>query len=562
MVFKLNTDGNMQWIKQQPSFNTDDVDVKPSIAVDKDGNPHIAYQTDGTASGQTNASEEPVEDIVVFKLNQCKTMMLSGTGTIKSDKVFNPSLDIEWIRQQPSFNTPATDVLPSIVVDKFNNTYVAYHTDGTTSGQTNSGGKDIVVFKLNKNGDTVWVRQQPVFNTDRDDLEPSIDIDKSGNLFIAYHTDFGTASGQTNFDNSFDIVVFKMDSDGQILWIKQQPSFNTDKEDSIPTIAIGESGNAYVAYRTSGVASGQTKTGLSNEIVVFKLDTDGNTQWIRQQSAFNTMDNDTTPSIAVDMSDNVYVAYRTDAGTASGQMNLNFTLDIVVFKLDSDGSVKWVRQQPSFNTSDNDSHPSIGVDDSGNVYVAYFTNEGVASGQTNTGSFDIVVFKLDTDGNTQWVRQQPTFNTDMRDDFPSLRVDASGNVYVVYETDGTASGQVSTGDQDIVIFKLDTDGNTQWIKQAPSFNTDKTDSLPVIAISKTGTVCVAYYTDGTASGQTNFGDSYDIVVFKLREFFDCFIFHICLSNSLDKQEISEILSVCKETLPITYTICGHLTDVC
>src|SRR5436309_385829 len=121
--------------------------------------------------------------------------------------------------------------------------------------------------------------------------------------------------------------------------------------------------------------------------------------------------------------------------------------------------VQWITQQPTVNTSVNDVAPSIVADADGNFSDSYETNGGTASGQTNTGSNDIVVFKLDSTGNTQWVRQQPTFNTTLDDNFPAITVDATGNPYIAYRTTGTATGQTNTGLEDIVIFKLDTNGN-------------------------------------------------------------------------------------------------------
>jgi isoaspartyl peptidase/L-asparaginase-like protein (Ntn-hydrolase superfamily) len=118
---------------------------------------------------------------------------------------------------------------------------------------------------------------------------------------------------------------------------------------------------------------------------------------VKQENTFNTSAYDYYPSIAVDGSGNVYVAHNTD-GTVSGVTNIGGnTRDIVVFKMDSSGNLKWVKQQNTFNTSDDDYNPSIAVDGSGKVYVAYNTR-GTVSGGTNIGGYDIVVFKL---GNIQ-----------------------------------------------------------------------------------------------------------------------------------------------------------------
>jgi hypothetical protein len=53
-----------------------------------------------------------------------------------------------WTLQQPTFNTPETDIEPYIAVDSQGNSYIAYTTRGQVNGQTNSGLSDIAVLKL------------------------------------------------------------------------------------------------------------------------------------------------------------------------------------------------------------------------------------------------------------------------------------------------------------------------------------------------------------------------------------------------------------------------------
>jgi len=429
----------LQWIQQQIAFNTSADDQDPSIAVDIFGNVYVAYWTQGgTVSGGTNNAD--TNDIVVFKL--------SGTdGTL------------QWTQQQTAFNTSSDDAFPSITVDASGNVYVAYYTDGTVSGGTRNGSiVDIVVFKLSGiDGSLLWTQQQTAFNTSTADQVPSIAVDSSGNVYVAYYTD-GTVSGGTKNANN-DIVVFKLGTNGNLLWTQQQTVFNTSQDDFNPSIAVDGSDNVYVAYYTrDGTVSGGTNNAMSFDIVVFKLSgIDGSLLWTQQQTTFNTSADDQDPSIAVDIFGNVYVAYWTFSGTVSGGTNNGTSLDIVLFKLSGiNGSLLWTQQQTAFNTSGSDVAPSIAVDSSGNVYVAYYTGGTVSGGTNNGGSVDIVVFKLNgMNGSLLWTQQQTAFNTSNQDLVPSLAVDSSGNVYVTYWTDnGTVSGGTNNGGADIVVFKL------------------------------------------------------------------------------------------------------------
>ncbi|QKF94771.1 NHl repeat unit of beta-propeller protein [Fadolivirus algeromassiliense] len=418
---------------------------------------------------------------------------------------------LEWIKQEPVFNTTGNDSTPSIAIDRNGNSYVAYCTAGTVSGGTFLGGAcDIVVFKLDTNGNHLWSKQQSVFNTNGDDYWPGIAVDSNDNVYVTYYTS-GTVSGGTK-SGSADIVVFKLDTNGNHQWSRQQTVFNNNNASVLPSIAVDVNGNIYIAYQSYGTVSGGIFFGgLGTDIVVFKLDTNGNHLWNKQQPIFNTSGFDLIPSIDVDDKGNVYVAYMSEK-TVSGGIKSGF-YDIIVFKLNTNGVHQWSKQQPIFNTSGFNESPSLALDGNGNIYIAY-ASSGTVSGGTPSGSSDIIVFKLDTNGVHQWNKQQSVFNTNNFDADPSITVDNNGNVYITYYTFGTVSGGVSSGELDIVVFKLDTNGINKWSHQESILNTITNDQTPSIGIDNNGNVYISYVTYGTVSGGTLNGGS-DIVVFKL-----------------------------------------------
>jgi hypothetical protein len=113
----------------------------------------------------------------------------------------------------------------------------------------------------------------------------------------------------------------------------------------------------------------------------------------------------------------------------------------------------WIKQQRIMNTTANDLNPSIKVDSSGSVYLAYSTN-GTVSGGTFVGGTDVVLCKLDTNGNIVWIKQQADLNTTLSDGSPVLEVDSSANIYLSYSVQGTVSGGTFKGFLDIVVVKF------------------------------------------------------------------------------------------------------------
>jgi hypothetical protein len=199
--------------------------------------------------------------------------------------------------------------------------------------------------------------------------------------------------------------------------------------------------------------------------------------WVKQEAVMNTIATEQNRSIAVDSLGNCYVSYRTN-GTVSGG-TLSGGQDIVMIKLDTNGSIQWIKQQAVMNSVSNDYNPSIAVDSVGDCYISYQT-VGVVSGGTNSGLIDIVVFKISTDGIFQWIQQQSVMNTSMDDINSTIAVDDIGNSYITYQTMGSVSGGINSSSYDIVVFKLSKVGVFQWIKQQPLMNTIPSISTPLI----------------------------------------------------------------------------------
>jgi hypothetical protein len=129
---------------------------------------------------------------------------------------------------------------------------------------------NICVFKMDTNGVVVWIKEQAVMNTNDYEVNSKIAVDSVGNLYISYQTP-GTVSGGTLSGGS-DIVVFKMDNTGTVIWIKEQTLMNTSGADTVPAITVTPAGGIYVSYQTAGTVSSGTDTdGATEDIVVFQM---------------------------------------------------------------------------------------------------------------------------------------------------------------------------------------------------------------------------------------------------------------------------------------------------
>ena len=570
VVTKVNANGTLQWIKQHASVNTTANDNNPSIAIDTNGNSYVAYQTVGSVSG---GSHRGFGDLSVFKLDT------NG--------------QIQWLNQYSAINTSNTaEQSPSVVADSAGNIFLVYTTGSSISGGATRGLIDIVLAKINTNGQIQWTRQLSAMNTTASDIDPKIALDPAGDVFVCYHTT-GTISGGTNAGSN-DIVFMKFSSaDGQVQWSHQQPIFNTNQADTVPSITIDSDSNITIAYQTSGTVSGGSAVLGGTDIVLFQYsiiipvvptniqantsprvfgariswnnvgytynvyrsaESSGITKtfvgsvtnssfyddasipslgtyyyfinsvngsftsafssgipftisealgWLLESSILNTTSQEIAPEIAIDPSGNICLTYCRGVNP----------YDIVIAKINSSGAIEWAVQHSNMNTGFDENNPSITTDSSGNIYIAY-GSLGSVSGGSNKGNYDIVVVKVSPSSTILWTRQYSELNTTSADNFPYITTDISGNVYLTYQTSGSASGGLSSGGTDVVIVKLSGAGTIQWIRQTSSFNTPGNEFMPTIAVDVSGNVYGGIETTGAFSGGTNTG-GIDVAIFKL-----------------------------------------------
>jgi hypothetical protein len=309
----------------------------------------------------------------------------------------------------------------------------------------------------------------------RDDEGFGIAVDGSGNVYVTGFSGAtwdgpGPTSPLNPYSGSDDIVVLKLNSSGAYQWHTFYGSAGGFDEGF--GIAVDGSGNVYVTGFSGATWDGPGPTSPlnpysgSDDIVVLKLNSSGAYQWHTFYGSAGGFDEGF--GIAVDKSGNVYVTGYSGVawdgpGPTSPLNPYSGVADIVVLKLNSSGAYQW---HTFYGSAGGDDYGyGIAVDGSGNVYVTGYS--GVAwdgPGPTSplnpySGSFDIVVLKLNSSGAYQW----HTFygSAGGADEGFGIAVDGSGNVYVTGFSSATWDGPGPTpplnpysGNADIVVLKM------------------------------------------------------------------------------------------------------------
>jgi len=231
---------------------------------------------------------------------------------------------------------------------------------------------------------TTWTTKQ--LGTSSGDMGFGITTDSSGNIYVTGWTG-GGLDGNTNSGGD-DIFLVKYNSSGTKQWTKQIGTPSSEYGEDVTT---DSSGNIYVTGYTEGELDGNTNSGES-DIFLVKYNSSGTKQWTKQ---LGTSSSEWGSGITTDSSDNIYVSGTTGGGL-DGNTNSGNS-DIFLVKYNSSGTKQWTKQ---LGTSSEDYGYGISTDSSGNIYMTGVT-EGGLDGNTNSGRYDIFLFKYDSSGTKQ-----------------------------------------------------------------------------------------------------------------------------------------------------------------
>jgi hypothetical protein len=359
VTIKYHPDGDTAWVRRYngPGGSTD---YGFAIAVDGSNNVCVTGRSDGSGTSQDFA-------------------------TIK----YYPNGDTAWVRRYNGQENGSDDAV-AVAIDGSSNVYV---TGESWGGGTNY---DYVTIKYSPDGDTAWVRR---YNGPGNGLDKAqaIATDDSGYVYV---TGYSVGDGTHN-----DYATIKYHSNGDTAWVRRYHRVAQTQERP-SDIAVDDSGNVYV---TGGGEGG----GTDYDYVTIKYRSDGDTAWLRRYDGPGNS-SDYAYAVAVDDSGNVYVTgYSNGTGTYQ---------DFATIKYSSGGDQIWVRRY-DYGVNGTDESNDLAIDGSGNVYVAG------QSGSGGTAGLDYATIKYYSNGDTAWVMRYngPGSGSDYAQ---ALAVDDSGNVCV------------------------------------------------------------------------------------------------------------------------------------
>lgn len=398
---------NFEWAVSAGSTKSD---YSESIAIDNDGNVYTTGSFEGTVdfdpgSGTRNLTSNGSQDIFVQKLDSKGKLV--------------------WAH---SFGGTLADYGYAITIDQKGDCYVTGTYQGTadfdpgsgTKNLTSSGSVDIFLLKLNSSG--ALIRALSFGSTSSGDYGRGLTTDRNNNLLLT-----GSFGGTVDFDpgsstynltskSGQDILILKLDSQGNFIWAKGMGGNLGCWGNSITT---DYNGNVYSAGLFQGTANVDFDPGsgtynvmpygvYGGDAYIHKLTASGKFAWVKVIAASLT---EYASCVKADAFGNVYTvgyfsSFSCDFNTGSGTYTLltKGSEDIFLHKMDTAGNYKWA---VSMGGTSNDFCNSVDVDKSGDVYItgAFRSTVDFDPGSSvynltakSSPGADIYIEKLDSNG--------------------------------------------------------------------------------------------------------------------------------------------------------------------
>jgi len=372
------------------------------------------------------------------------------------------------------------DVANGIIVDSRKNIFVtgSFTSSSITFGNitltnTQKGKSDIFVAKLSYNGNWSWATLAGGSDSEHSN---DIAIDTSGNSYITgnfYSASITFGSITLNNSGNGDIFVAKLNSSGSWLWANKAGGTDYDKANGI---SIDTSRNSYITgYYKNTVYFGSSPLTSSGDKDIFIAKMDSNGNWLWAKKAGGTLD-DTGMDIAIDTNGycfmtGYFLSTNSNFGNTILNNSNNQNPDLYISKLDSSGNWNWAKQAQGYS---NVYAQNIVTDNNGNSYISgKFMVNSLTLGSitlTNSGQSDIFVAKMDSNGDWLWAKQAGGASSYTCND---IVMDNSGNIYIT----GRFGGDITFGTTppttlssnlsgNIYIAKMDSNGNWLWGKGA------------------------------------------------------------------------------------------------
>ncbi len=333
--------------------------------------------------------------------------------------------------------------------------------DGTVSGLAKDGANVpyAMVMKYDANGKLKW--QKVVTSNGALNLK-AVDVDGSGNIAIAGFTN-ATDLGFKNYGD-YDAIVYKLNSSGDVQWVKNFGGTMTDGFNSLSFAPDGGIVAAGICASNDGnAASLKLEKGKSAGLIV-KYDANGNL--VFAQKVGSTGDSFNAVDVAPD--NTIYAVGPFSSGAAAKKYG---RADAVTVRLSATGNVAWAQ---SYGGSKIENFSGIVATNDGCVIAGRSSSsDNSLQSLGNQGDYDAILVKYASDGKQAW---DTAFRGPNADSFSSVQQLSDGSfVACGYSASGTRDLKTvgNKGGKDATIVTFSNSGQITSVQGYGGTNDDE-----------------------------------------------------------------------------------------
>ena len=445
ILVKLDAGGNPLLTTQNGSLHGG-VDESFASAIDASGNVYVT----GYGGQFPNLVHEGVIDAYVAK--------------------YTPTGQLSWIK---SFGGVWADTGRAIAIGGNGNIYITGSSDDSYTGHDSTMDPNSFLAIYSPLGEKI---KYQTLGFSSGDLGYAIDVANDGSVYIG-----GALSGAVAQVNAqgVDGYLAKYTSSGEQVWVRL---IGEQHREEIHALTVDESGAVYVAGVTEGSLGGDNLGGYDG--FVAKYLPSGERLWV---SHFGSSGHDYVASITIGSNGLIYVA-----GNADGAFDKQTPLgngDAYVVAFNASGQQVGIKV---FGSSEGDSANSIVRGPDGYLLVSGAT-WGSFGGNQNQGIIDGYVTQMKEFGaasdHNEWVRFVGAAGDDR---VYAINRSSDGVLWGSGTTSGSVGANVSLGQEDYILVKLDAGGNPLLTTQNGSLHGGVDESF-ASAIDASGNVYVTGY---------------------------------------------------------------------
>ncbi|MBK8683322.1 MAG: putative metal-binding motif-containing protein [Bacteroidetes bacterium] len=280
----------------------------------------------------------------------------------------------------------------------------------------------------------------------------------------------------------------------EIIWQHTYGGNSDDRAQDI--LATDDGGYLTIGYTNSTDGDILFNHGL-NEMLVVKIDSVGNTEWIKTYGG-SDRDYGYTLSVGIDG------GYLLGGETGSNDGDISFNNgqdDLWLIKINEFGDIEW---EKTYGGSFEELAKDIEITSDGNYIIVGGTNSSDGDVAENKGSSDYWIIKLNPFGEIIW--EKTYGSSELEGAYDVQEVSDGGFIVAGYTVGNDGDVTENKGDRDYWIIKLDSEGELEWQKTYGGSNTD--EAYSIVEKPGGGYLCVgvSYSNYGDVSGSHGFDD--------------------------------------------------------